>query len=253
MGGTIENEQAIVLRAIAYGESDRIVTLLCERHGKVSALAKGARRSTKRFAGGLGLVSLGRASFVERPGADLARLDRFEASAMWPGLLADLAKIAHAGYAAELVEALVPPRQAEAEVFELLVGFVRALDAGEANAARLRVLELKLLVHIGLQPALDRCVSCGRPADDAPGQRLDPARGGVVCGRCHADGPLLDGDGRRTLLLAQEASLADAETLALPETGARPARAAIQAILQAHLGGRALRSLEFIDKLNHAP
>ncbi len=250
MASAVENEPAVILRAVAYGEADRVVTLFCERHGKVAALARGARRSTKRFAGGLGLLSYGAASFVDRSGGDLARLERFEASALWPGLLADLGKIAHAGYAAELVEALIPPRQAEPDLFHLLVAFVRALDAGEPSAVRLRVFELALLRHIGLSPELERCLGCGRAADDGPGQRLDASRGGLVCGRCPSEGPLLDGAARETLVLARAATLADAETLMLPEAGARAARAASQAMIGVPVNGRTLRSLEFIDKLN---
>jgi DNA repair protein RecO (recombination protein O) len=249
MARSVEGEESLILRAIAYGESDRVVTLLARNEGKVSALAKGARRSQRRFAGGLGLLSLGEASFVERPGAELARLERFEARAMWPGILADLGKIAHAGYAAELLDALLPPRQAEPRVFELALAFVHALDAGSASAELLRVFELHLLERIGLRPALEACVRCGRPADDLAGQRLDPQRGGVVCARCHGEGPLLDGEARLALRAAQAAALTAPPPM--PPRAARGARAATQAILELHVG-RQMKSVAFIDKLNQA-
>src|SRR6185436_6327254 len=122
---------------------------------------------------------------------------------------------AHAGYAAELLEALSPPRQADAPVFALALAFVRALDAGEARAELLRVFEMALLDRIGLRPALDRCVACGRIADDATGQRLDPHRGGVVCASCRGDGPLLDGAARRALLDARATPIDAADSLRL--------------------------------------
>ena len=50
---------AIVLRVTDYGEADRIVTLLTESHGKVSALARGAKKSRKRFGAALGLFGCG--------------------------------------------------------------------------------------------------------------------------------------------------------------------------------------------------
>ena len=40
---------AIVLRTVDYGEADRVVTLFTREHGKLSALARGARKSVKRF------------------------------------------------------------------------------------------------------------------------------------------------------------------------------------------------------------
>ena len=50
---------AIVLRAVNYGEADRIVTLFGRDTGRLSALARGARKSQRRFAGGLGLCAVG--------------------------------------------------------------------------------------------------------------------------------------------------------------------------------------------------
>ena len=48
-----ERTLAVLLRSVDYGEADRIVTLLTERRGRVSVLARSARKSTKRFLGAL--------------------------------------------------------------------------------------------------------------------------------------------------------------------------------------------------------
>ncbi len=61
---------AVVLRTVDYGEADRVVTLLCREGGKRSALARGARRSSKRFGAGLSLFGVGEATLLERPGAE---------------------------------------------------------------------------------------------------------------------------------------------------------------------------------------
>src|SRR5450432_335708 len=42
-------DEAVVLRVHKLGESDRIVTLLTRRHGRVRAVAKGVRRTTSKF------------------------------------------------------------------------------------------------------------------------------------------------------------------------------------------------------------
>ena len=62
---------AVVVRVVDYGEADRVVTLISRDRGKLSAMARGARRSRRRFGAGLALFSVGRASLKERPGADL--------------------------------------------------------------------------------------------------------------------------------------------------------------------------------------
>jgi DNA repair protein RecO (recombination protein O) len=48
MAGPLKTE-AIVLRSIRYGEADRILHLYTPDHGRLSAIAKGARRARSRF------------------------------------------------------------------------------------------------------------------------------------------------------------------------------------------------------------
>ena len=156
-----QSTPAIVLRAVNYGEADRIVTLFGRDTGRVSALARGARKSQKRFAGGLGLCAVGEAWVRERAGADLATLERFDVAESHQAFGTDVARMAHAAYAAELVGKLCAPRQVEAGVFDWLLAFLRLLDAEGASAERLRVFEIGLLGRLGFGPVVDTCAVCG--------------------------------------------------------------------------------------------
>jgi DNA repair protein RecO (recombination protein O) len=42
-------DDALILRVQKLGESDRIITMLTRRHGRIRAAAKGVRRTTSRF------------------------------------------------------------------------------------------------------------------------------------------------------------------------------------------------------------
>src|SRR5262245_52736465 len=125
---------AVVLRTVDYGEADRVVTLLCKDGGKLGALARGARKSTKRFGAALALFGVGEATLVERAGAELWTLESFHGARGFPRIMADVAKVAHGGYACELVRELAPPRQAEPELFALLVTLLDLLDGAPARA-----------------------------------------------------------------------------------------------------------------------
>src|SRR6187401_553078 len=177
-----QSTPAIVLRAVNYGEADRIVTLFGRDTGRLSALARGARKSQRRFAGGLSLCALGSAAVRERPGADLATLERFDATESHAAFGSDVARMAHAAYAAELVGKMCAPRQVETAVFDWLAEFLRLLDGDGASAERLRVFELGLLSGLGFGPVLDSCAVCGgesfagRPASEVA-FRWDPDRG----------------------------------------------------------------------------
>lgn len=57
--------QTIILKRINFGEADRILTVITPDQGKISLIAKGARKSKSRLAGGLELFSVANVSYIE--------------------------------------------------------------------------------------------------------------------------------------------------------------------------------------------
>jgi DNA repair protein RecO (recombination protein O) len=173
---------AFVLRTRPFGESDRIVTLLTARHGKITGIAKGAKNSRRRFAGTLEPFVHVRAVFRQRPSSDLVFLVRCELLAALRGFSRDLDRFATGSYVLELADRLVLAREAGPDVYRLVHDALLLLDAGAASAPLLRAFELHMLAATGWAPALDRCRACGAVAGDA--LFVDPERGGLVCRRC---------------------------------------------------------------------
>jgi len=241
---------AIVLRAVSYGEADRIVTLFGRETGRLSALARGARKSQRRFAGGLGLCAVGIASLRERPGADLLTLEGFDTTTSHPTLGTDVARMAHAAYAAELVTKLCAPRQVERAVYDWLAELLGLLDAEGASAERLRVFELGLLGGLGFGPVVDRCAACG---ESAPGRafRWDPDRGGTVCVACARAGRPISAEARAALTHLSQVPLRAAGGETLSSDVNRDCREALLEIINHHISGP-LKSVEFIAKLSAA-
>jgi len=239
---------AIVLRTVAYGESDRVVTLLGPTTGRLSALARGASKSVRRFGGGLGMGAEGLAELHERAGADLLLLEGFDVQQPRIGLAGDLGKTAHAAYALEICDRLCPPRHAESAAFAWLQEFLLRLEAGRASAERLRVFELGLLTRLGIGPALDRCAVCGRSDLGDANTRWLADQGGVWCASCARRGDVLTVQVRRALVDLASLSLVDAETMTLDRDTNAACRRAILGLLRAHIAGP-LRSLDFIEKM----
>ncbi|MBI5478479.1 MAG: DNA repair protein RecO [Deltaproteobacteria bacterium] len=248
---------ALVVRLVNYGESDRIVTLYGRSVGKVSALARGARASKRRFGPGLALFALGTATLVERRGAELWRLDGFELLRDFSALAQDLGRFAHASYAVELIRELCPPHEVHEGIHDLGAWFLGALGEGEPRPELLRCFELKLLAELGFAPALDRCAACGGAGLDYPGQVFDLRRGGVVCRACARAGKgaggviLLPAAARAALCRAQAASLAEATRLAFDPADNAVARDVVLAVVTDHVG-KPLRSIDFLRKMNQA-
>jgi DNA repair protein RecO (recombination protein O) len=241
---------AILLRSVDYGESDRIVTLLGRTTGWVGAIARGARKSQRRFGGGLGLCSVGEAGLRERGSAELLTLERFDVTASFPSLGTDVARMGHGAYVAELLAKLCAPRQAEPAIYDGALEFLHLLETAGASATRLRIFELGLLDRLGFAPALDACAACGR-ADLSTGDAIDvrwvPDRGGVMCRACATRGRPMRPVVRLALARLGRTSLGAAETVELPPDIARGCRDSLHELIAGHLSAP-LRTLEFLAK-----
>ncbi len=250
---------AIVLRTIDYGEADRVVTLFGRSTGSVSAIARGARKSQRRFGGGLGLGAVGVVALRERAGSELCTLERFDVTETHPGLGGEVLKVAELAYAAELVTKLCAPRQPEPDVFDALRELIGLVAEEGPSGARLRVFELLLLDRLGFGPVLDACVVCGRE-DLSRAETIDvrwnPERGGVVCRACGSVGRPMRPVVRLALCRYAELPLAAALEKAAEAGGAPPiepdvargCRDALAELVATHLSAP-LRSLEFLAKL----
>ena len=242
---------AVVLRSVDYGEADRVITLLTEARGKISAFARGARSSKRRFGGALEPFTLLDAELKERPGSDLWTLDSVVVRRAFGEIRQDLARIACAGYACELARELVREGEAQAELYALLVEYLELLDARPAEPVGLRAFELRALDAAGVLPRLDACVRCGGALPAGARLRFDPGEGGVLCGRCgpaHARAPILSAETAAALRRLLAGDLAAAAGAPLAQPGATEARDALAAYIEHHLGRR-LQSRKFLDEI----
>jgi DNA repair protein RecO (recombination protein O) len=256
---------ALVLRAIAYGESDAVLHLLVRGRGRISAFARGARSSRKRFGGALEPFQRVEALVSEREGQELWALREARVVEAYPRLRDDLHRIAHAGYAAELVHEITRAGEPADALFALLEDFLARLEAGAATSARLRALELLALEASGLAPELSRCARCG---SEVPAGRaaFDPDAGGLLCAPCTNRTDLtnrtlaLGHASRAALIQLRAGGLAAADAPVSADGSGRPADARafedacaqaqrpLALFLEHHVGHR-LRSAAFLPQV----
>jgi DNA repair protein RecO (recombination protein O) len=182
----IETE-ALILRAVDFGESDRILHLLIPDSGRLTAIAKGARRSVRRFAGTLDLFNHLRIHVELRRSGNMARLDQARLLRSFDALRVDSARFALGCYLLEIFDRLAPEGGNPADtkrLFDFVLAALRVISLREPGA-RLRILlELRALDALGLRPELRVCVRCGSPVGSEPQVDFHVADGGVVCGTC---------------------------------------------------------------------
>jgi DNA repair protein RecO (recombination protein O) len=177
--------QALVLRTFDQGESDRLVHLYTEDLGRISAIAKGARRSRKRFPGRLEILTLLDIRVVDPPRSSLMRLEGARLVTPFESFTADLGRYAIACQLLEVLDRFTGEREPNPDLFHFITG-VLGVVADEAPDRLLALLVLaKTLARLGYRPQLTSCASCGR-AISARGPRVgfEPRHGGTVCPTC---------------------------------------------------------------------
>lgn len=267
----LESTPAIVLRTREYGESDKIVTVLSRAAGKFSGIAKGAKRSQRRFPGTLEVFSHVTLDYKRRPHSELAFLDRAVLVQPWPRILDSLERFTAASHVVELADKMTVEAEVGDDLYAIVVATLTRLNAAEPGPATLRLFELAALHASGYRPELVRCAACRtRLYDDRGAVRLVGSLGGLLCAQCRAreeGGMLLSPDALECLAFLQTAVLHgtggarnggngagptvdpfvaehSAAELLVPRV-AREVAAALDLLLTPHLRAR-LRSLELL-------
>jgi DNA repair protein RecO (recombination protein O) len=222
--GAVKSE-GIVLRSMRYGEADRILHLYTPHRGRVSAIAKGVRRSRSRFGGRL--EPFFRLDLVLHEGrSDLLTVTAAETVAPHARLREDARALDAAARACDAVSRLFETGDPNPPVFHLLaneLGLLEADPAAHATQANQLAFRLKLLLAGGFAPHLAGCAVCGE------GEHLagfSGAAGGMVCGACEGSGFPLGEDAHGFMVQALGRPLAEA-----PQAGERALRQAERAIL----------------------
>ncbi len=199
-GGELRSD-ALVLRVVDFAESDRVVTLLTPSNGKLGVMARGARKSRRRFAGAL---QVGQVLSVRiKPGrGSLGTLAEALVVRSFPGLAADLTRVACLGAALELVRELLPEGEADPWVFEETCRFLELLSLpARLPEEVLLSFHGRLLALVGFAPQVDTCGRSGRRAPFERSVFFDPRLGSMVS-RDEGGGPIVLSPFARSVLRA---------------------------------------------------
>jgi len=240
----VYRDDAVVLRVQKIGESDRVVTVLTRRHGRVRAVAKGVRRTTSRIGGRL--EPFGHVDLQIAQGRSLHTVSQVEGIDLYgKRFLSDYPRYTAASAVAETAERLTPIEEEPAlRLFLLTLGAIRAL--AEAKRSATLVLDAYLLRAMGLAgwaPALTECAVCGTRGQH---RAFSVPAGGCVCQDCRPPGAAHPAPATLDLM----AALADGDWRVADgseQASRRECSGLVAAHLQWHLE-RGLRSLPLVDR-----
>ena len=197
---------ANVLKVIPHGESDRIITLYSPDLGKITAIAKGALRSKRRFVNKLEPFSLLRITYRPPGQGSLYFLSEASLLNAYLSLRSVYPCYVAAVLVNELVDLFSSDHDPDPSLFTLLNQALEALDRGSTPAVVLTVFLLRLLGICGYQPQLGRCSVCSTAVRQSRSQAftLYPGNGTLICNSCRpADGPSQLNMTKQTVLVLQ--------------------------------------------------
>lgn len=246
---------AILLKRTDVGDYDLIISFLSLHRGRISVIAKNAKKSRKRFSGLLEPFT--KLDIVCRRGRNngMPVLQEASMQSAYTGIRGALIETAYASYWTELIHGWLEDYKSQPGIYRLLDYCLDALDKKEASPHVMSVIfQVRFLGLTGFSPHLESCMACARLIDDIRSNTVlfDLAKGGIVCNGCSA------GEGRFQLPISkgtakfiswiQAYDVDSAMRLRFNIQSLEEARHILEAFVPYHLG-RVPKSLAFLKDL----
>ena len=239
--------EAIILRTRDFGESDCIVTVFSPLYGALKGIAKGARRSSKRFVNSLNIFSYVNMEFNDRRSGDLVWLDSCELIDGFVGIRLHYNLLSKASYVVELTETLFPLNVPSHEMFQLLRWALGAISEGRDLDRTMLIFQTRALRIGGFSINTAKCGICGRVYKGEGRALFHPRTGSIVCMACERETALTPGispEAVRVLARLQSQEVLAPEAIAFDDA----ITAELSEVLKTHIEhciGKRLRSAQY--------
>ena len=184
MATHLYHDVGVVLRTYKLGESDRIVVLLTQEHGKVRAVAKGVRKTHSKF--GARLEPMSHVKLLLAQGRELDIVNQAECVETLAPMMVDLDHLTNGIAVLEAADQMSMDREPVPHLYRMVVGALRTI-ADRSGPLVVPSFYWKLLAAEGVAPELDACVRCG---EEGPLVAFDMDQGGALCRACRTGAPL---------------------------------------------------------------
>jgi len=243
--------RGLVLKVSGHGESDKIITFYSPEIGRVTAIAKGAKRSKQRFVNKLEEFTLLGITYRPSRNGGLLFLSEAELEDPFLSLRTMHDRYVVAMLACELIIRFTSEHDPDPEIFSLLLWQLDAVNRGIQPLQVTALFHLRLLGAIGYQPELNHCSSCSQIVNSSRSFALQPANGSLICNRCNRlvqhSTFSLSLQTIKFLQIAQQLDIQRLERLQMPIKAARETLQVLYRYSQ-HLLQRDIHSWRFVDE-----
>ncbi len=175
---------AVVLKVFDHGESDKIVTLYCRDTGKVTGIAKGAKKSTKRFVNKLEIFSELEICYGKNRNSSLVYITEADLLNPYFTLRSDYNCYIAASLIIELVTIWTRENDVDENLYSLLTWTLNCLNDGRPILPNIIFFLTKLFNITGYRPYLSGCSKCGQLVSTDGFFSFNTLRNGLLCGVC---------------------------------------------------------------------
>lgn len=242
------NSEAVILRTYPLHEADLLVTFFTRAEGKLKGVAKAAKRSKKRFGGALEPLTLVRAYYEDKGERhELTRLDACDIILSPLATEVDYPRAVALGYVGEVLDQLMPDREAHDDVFRLTVAVLHHLRAG-AIWMPLTYFDLWVVKLMGIMPEIEQCIECGAPLEGRAAF-FHPLSDGLMCaGHRRLASPEMSVDSRTISQRMYRAPIDNFDGQPWPKQRAADLRRFLAQRMERHLE-RKLTTAAMLDRL----
>jgi DNA repair protein RecO (recombination protein O) len=171
--------KGLVLRVTDYNDRDALLTILTEKHGKLTVKARGLRRKNSPLIAPCQLLAYGEFTLFEYRG--MYTVNEAASVELFQSLRRDLVKLSLGTYFAQAAEVLALEDLPNPELLSLVLNCLHALSKLREPVAKVKaVFELRSACLSGYEPDLFGCHGCG---DQNPGL-FDISAGLLECVNC---------------------------------------------------------------------
>ena len=176
--------RGLVLRVSNYNDTDALLTLLTENHGKLTVKVRGLKRKNNPLFAPCQLLAYSEFTLFENRG--FYTVNEAESVELFHSLRTDLEKLSLGTYFVQAAEVICLEDIPNPQLLPLLLNSLYALTKLSVNERIIKaVFELRIACLAGYAPDLSGCCHCGNTFPD----RLNLSQGQLECYNCslHAD------------------------------------------------------------------
>jgi DNA repair protein RecO (recombination protein O) len=181
---SLHKDQAIILSTRVFGESDKILRFFTLNAGKLTGIAKGAKKSQKRFMNTLELFNVVNIEYFEKFGAGMVRIDNADLLEANMDIGSSFKRMCIASFFAEFIDKLTKEKESNHGLFHSLRNSLNRVKSVEYTHSDILYYQLQILDHLGFMPNFKTCVQCGKELEEHEKTSFSNERGGTLCPRC---------------------------------------------------------------------